>query len=110
MKVCASVGCPTLVKRDACRGLCAECARKRDRERGTTTERGYGHEHQQARAWWQGRIDSGVVITCWRCHKRITGRRWHLDHDTDRTTYRGPACVECNLHLAGKASHGLPPD
>ena len=106
MKVCASVGCPTLVKRDAFRGLCPECARKRDRERGTTTERGYGAEFRATRAAWADRISAGERVICWRCEERV-GLDFHLGHDDhDRAIIRGPEHALCNLRAAGRASHG----
>ena len=91
-------------------GRCPNCARLADRARGTTTQRGYGAQHQRRRATIQAAIDAGTPIHCWRCGKRITGRRWALDHAEDRATYRGPACEQCNGHLAGRARHGLDPD
>ena len=64
--------------------------------------------HRQTRAAWQKRIDRGEPIWCWRCRKvRITpGMKWHLGHDDqDRTIYRGPECVPCNLTAAAKAGN-----
>lgn len=75
--------------------------------RRTTTQRGYGHRHQQLRAGWQRRIDAGEIITCWRpaCDNRITGTDWDLGHDDDdRTKYHGPECIHCNRSAAGKKS------
>ena len=109
MKVCATPGCPTLVKRDAYRGLCDECKRKRDRERGTTTQRGYGHEHQQERASYVTRMQRGETVRCWRCNVALTPETLHLDHTDDRTSYRGPACDACNLTMAGQTPRGRPP-
>ena len=79
----------------------------------TTTQRGYGNTHQQLRARWQYRIDSGEPVTCWRpgCGRRITGTDWHLGHDDhDRSKYRGPECIHCNLSAAGKKSHEKKPE
>lgn len=80
--------------------------------RRSTTQRGYGHGHQQLRALWQHRIDSGEIVICWRpgCDQQITGTQWHLGHDDhDRTIYRGPECIHCNLSAAGKKSHQTEP-
>ena len=107
-RVC--LDCPTIYdphERGARAGRCPDCARQADRRRGTRTERGYGAEHQRTRTDWQRRIDAGEAVYCWRCGAPITGREWHLDHTSERDGYRGPACVVCNLHLAGKARHGL---
>lgn len=97
--------CPTLIPPDSYRGLCDQCRRAWDRERGGREERGYGREHRAERASVQRRIDAGQVVTCWRCGVQLVGREWHLDHGTDRKTYRGPACGPCNLHLAGLSAH-----
>ena len=87
-------------------GRCPNCARLADRARGTTTQRGYGAEHQRRRATIQAAIDAGTPIHCWRCGKRITGTDWHLGHDDrDRAITRGAECVDCNLRAAGQASH-----
>lgn len=107
MRVCAKPGCPTIVDAKAYRGLCPTHRAERDRERGTAAQRGYDANHRRTRAWWQAKIDSGTIVTCWRCHKRILGRRWHLGHSDDRTEYRGPECEPCNLSAAGKAAHGV---
>lgn len=87
---------------------CPNCARAVDRRRGSTAARGYGADHRSLRAEWQAVIDSGEIVVCWRpgCRAVITGRAWHLGHDDeDRTITRGPECVACNLHHAGKAAH-----
>lgn len=107
MKVCARPGCPTIVDAKTYRELCPTHRAERDRERGTAAERGYDTNHRRIRAWWQAKIDSGTIVTCWRCRKRILGRRWHLGHSDDRTEYRGPECEPCNLSAAGKAAHGV---
>lgn len=87
---------------------CPRCTRSADRRRGSTAARGYGAEHRSLRAEWQQRIDAGELVVCWRpgCGAVITGRAWHLGHDDeDRTVTRGPECIRCNLHHAGKAAH-----
>lgn len=109
-RVCSRPGCPTLVDVDAYRGLCDDHRKQRDRDRGTKAERGYGPEHDAERRRIQALMDAGLTIRCWRCHAALIGRNWHLDHADDRTGYRGPACPDCNLHLAGRARHGLERD
>ena len=102
-RVCAEAGCPLIT--DSTR--CPDHTRAKDKARGTTTQRGYGSQHQGARAAWQRRIDAGEQVTCWRpnCTERITGRTWHLGHDDlDRSITRGPECVRCNLKAAGRIS------
>jgi len=80
--------------------------------RRTTTQRGYGHHHQQLRAAWQKRINAGEHITCWRpdCNNPITGTNWDLGHDDhDRSKYRGPECIPCNRSAGGKKAHATEP-
>ena len=98
LRVCATPGCPTLVKAGARGGRCAEHERARDRARGTTTQRGYGTDHQRLRASYQARMARGERFTCWRCEGPIDPSNWHLGHDDrDRSRYRGPECPACNL-------------
>ena len=104
VKVCLEPGCPTLGRWK--RGRCPTHDRARDKARGTRQARGYDADHDRTRASIQARIDAGEDVRCWRCKTRLAGRSWHLDHDDDRARYRGPACIPCNLHLAGKAAHG----
>ncbi len=108
MKVCARPVGPRVVDAKAYGGLGPTNRAAGYRERGTAAERGYDTNHRHIRAWWQSKIDSGTIVTCWRCHKRILGRRWHLGHDDhDREVTRGPECESCNLRAAGKAAHGV---
>ena len=50
-------------------------------------------------------MDAGEVFTCWRCRTtEINPQHWHLGHDDhDRSVYRGPECVPCNLATNGRA-------
>lgn len=79
--------------------------------RGTTSERGYGIEHQRIRAWWKPEVESGDVI-CWRCGRFIDAEeQWHLGHDDmDRTIYRGPEHMRCNVatQTRGRATAAQP--
>ncbi len=43
---CGTPGCPAIAKR---RGLCIDCQRTRERQRGNATERGYGAAWQRLR-------------------------------------------------------------
>jgi hypothetical protein len=110
LRVCSRPGCGTLVEQGARGGRCPTCARAAARARGTTTELGWGWDHQKARAEIQARIDAGETVCCWSCDVQLVRRAWHLDHTDDRQGYRGPACAHCNLSLAGKKSaRGLDP-
>ena len=103
MRVCSHHGCPTLIETS---GRCPAHKRERQRELGTTTQRGYGSKHQKLRAEWKPKVEAGQV-TCARCRLPIlVGQLWHLDHDdNDRSKYIGPAHKFCNLSAAGKAAH-----
>lgn len=108
MKVCPIPGCPTLVDAGAYRGLCDTHRKERDRNRGTTTQRGYGTQHQRTRAELAAAITRGDTILCWRCNQPITTTTdLHLGHDDhDRTITRGPEHGRgCNLKAAGQARH-----
>lgn len=82
---------------------CTECQRARNTQRGSTTARGYGPEHQRLRALWTPLVATGTV-TCWRCTELIQPNQpWDLGHaDHDRTVYRGPEHRACNRATAGR--------
>lgn len=67
---------------------------------------GYGAQHRKLRARWAPLVATGTVA-CWRCSRLIErGARWHLGHDDqDRTKYRGPEHVRCNLSGASAEAH-----
>jgi hypothetical protein len=67
----------------------------------TTTQRGYGAQHQAERKRWSPLVDAGLVI-CWRCNTLIQpGTHWDLGHDDhDRTRYQGPEHRRCNRSAA----------
>lgn len=59
--------------------------------KGTTSQRGYGTDHQKIRRNLEPLVASGNA-TCWRCGEPITPeQQWDLGHDdVDRKHYRGP--------------------
>lgn len=59
---------------------------------GSTTARGYGHQHQKLRAEYKQRMAKGEQFTCWRCGLLVDpSMPWDLGHDDhDRSIYRGP--------------------
>lgn len=78
-------------------------------QRRSTTDRGYGHTHQQQRRRWQRVIDDGRGC-CWRCGARIPAGSsdWHLGHDDDdRRIYRGAECILCNLRAAARKTNRI---
>jgi hypothetical protein len=72
----------------------------------STTDRGYGWQHQKIRKQWAPLVAAGGV-TCWRCGRPIEpGQAWDLGHDDhDRTVYRGPEHRAPN-RLAGARKGG----
>lgn len=99
---CTEPGCPTLTRN----ARCPTHTKPRTGPPGSTTARGYGWQHQQARAAWTPRVATGT-IPCSRCQNPIQpGQAWDLDHTPDRTRYLGPAHARCNR----AAKHTPPPD
>lgn len=74
----------------------------------STTERQYGPRHQRLRKHYARIIAKGDGI-CWRCQGAIPpDMPWHLGHDDwDRTRYRGPEHVHCNLTAAARKGNLL---
>ncbi|WP_157408560.1 endonuclease domain-containing protein [Actinoplanes sp. N902-109] len=69
----------------------------------TTTDRGYGWAHQQARARALEDLRDGDPCTrCGRPMWRSEAASLHLDHTDDRSGYRGLAHGTCNTR-AGQA-------
>lgn len=80
---------------------------------GTTTQRGYGNDHQKQRRRYAPLVASGAA-ECWRCiengrtpqEARIDPNEpWDLGHDdTDptRRRYKGPEHVKCNRATKGR--------
>lgn len=73
------------------------------RRLASTTARGYGHEHQQARKWWIARKASMHCTRCGRPLADVADRFIELDHDDhDRSVYRGLSCKRCNRSAGGR--------
>ena len=106
-RVCTCPGCPVLVDAGARGGRCPDHQREARQALGPARTQGYGWPHQQARAQWQARMDSGERVRCARCDEPIApGQPWHLDHTADRRGYLGPSHAHCNTSAAGKARWG----
>jgi len=69
----------------------------------STTDAGYGHEHQKLRKQWASVVDAGRAH-CWRCHRwLVPGLPWDLGHhDLDRSVTLGPECWKCNRGTPGR--------
>ena len=82
--------------------------RQRQRQRPTTSEAGYGSEHQRLRKAIAEQLAQGEAAGCWRCGQAITaGMAWDLGHDdADRSIVRGAEHSNCNRATmrAGRAT------
>lgn len=84
--------CPTGAITDQPR--CSACSRVKDRERGTSAERGYGAAHRRLS---ERERAAAVGSTCHLCGRVMAaGQRLALDHTPDRTGYRGVVHESCN--------------
>lgn len=74
---------------------------------GTTTQRGYGAEHQAERERWRPTVEAGQA-TCHatRCLERTRAiapdAEWHLGHNPERTRWTGPEHARCNTSEGGR--------
>lgn len=76
----------------------------------TTTERGYGWKHQQARTRALTALADNPGQPCHHCGQPMwPWQNLHLDHTDDRTNYRGLAHAECNTSDGGRR-HGTQPE
>lgn len=94
------IECGTITEGTRCKRCRSERNQERDRHRGSTDERGYGADHRAEKTRLHPIVKAGGVL-CSRCRQPIEGvvdeGDWHLDHNEDRTGYRGPAHIACNL-------------
>ena len=79
--------------------------------RPSTTQRGYGHKHQQLRKREERKVKAGLAY-CWRCLSEGKSKEeawippdsdWDLGHDDkDRSRYRGPEHAACNRRTSSR--------
>lgn len=100
LKVCPIPGCPTLVPSGRC-----------EQHRQTTTERGYGKQHQAERAQWAPLVNAGLIdcrrgSQCLAPDVRIQpGEPWELGHpDAACAAPKAPEHRRCNRATATHAS------
>ncbi|WP_425456791.1 endonuclease domain-containing protein [Aeromicrobium piscarium] len=99
MRVCAESGCPALTTTTRC----PVHTRKRDRARGTSTERGYGSDHRRLRTEL---LPAALGKPCHFCGEpMLAGQSLALDHTEDRSGYRGIVHLSCNAADGGRRSH-----
>lgn len=66
----------------------------------STTDRGYGYEHQRIR---KALLAEAFGQPCHHCgHPMLPGQALDLDHTGDRTGYRGFAHASCNRRDGAK--------
>ena len=98
LRRCPGTRCPNLVPRGQ---RCPTHQAEYEARRGTSTQRGYGADHQRERVRWEAIIRQRPVY-CARCGKRINpDNAWDLGHKDDRS-YSGPECARCNRSAGGK--------
>lgn len=74
----------------------------------TTTQRGYGADHQKKREKWKKLLAKAGQIPCARCSKPImTTDKWELDHSDDRQTYIGISHEVCNRRAGWQRSQQI---
>jgi hypothetical protein len=100
LRVCGQPGCPVLVPKGTRSGRCPDHERERDKARGTPAERGYGPEHQRERA---ALLPEAYGTQCIHCGEYMWPHQaLDLDHNDDRTSYRGIVHARCNRSEGGK--------
>lgn len=100
-KVCAAPGCPTITTTGS---YCTTHQGERDRERGTTSERGYGAHHQATR---KALLPAAIGKPCPLCNEpMLATQQLDLDHTIplahDKTS-RGDRIVHANCNRAAGA-------
>lgn len=84
-----------------------------DKPKASTTTRGYGRAHQQARAAALAQLErDGIGRCCIGGEPIYPGQALHLDHTPDRLGYRGLACANHNRRdgaQRGRARQGSTP-
>jgi len=95
--------CPTHALTRNPTARCDTCRTNADKARGTTTQRGYGTQHQQLRATWEPTVKAGNAV-CPKCHQPIKPTdTWDMGHNADRTGYIGPEHAKCNRATRSRA-------
>lgn len=107
LKVCSTIGCPTLTSGTKC----DECRRKARARRGTTTEQGLGWAHQKRkRELLPDAIGTLCPLGCGEL--MLEGQALDLDHSTPRVLNRaahGDRIVHarCNRAAGARLGHEL---
>lgn len=99
---CATAGCPRTTTPSTTR--CPAHQADHERQRGTTTARGYGHPHQRERA---RQLHAAAGRPCAHCGLPMQADQLlDLAHTDDRAGYRGMAHASCNRRDGGQRARG----
>ena len=98
------LGCGTLTTGSRCTACRRAGWRSRQRTRPTTSQAGYGADHQRLRQAIAQQIAEQGSVACWRCTLPITSdMAWDLGHDDhDRSIVRGAEHQRCTRATAGR--------
>lgn len=95
LRRCAWHNCPQLVKQGT--RFCAIHAHAYERQRGSSTARGYDAAHRHLRRAWEARLATGETHTCAKCGQPVTATdQWDLGHTDNRQSWTGPEHRRCN--------------
>lgn len=95
LRRCAWHNCPQLVKQGT--RFCAIHTRAYERQRGSSTARGYDAAHRHLRRAWEARLATGETHICAKCGQPVTAAdQWDLGHTDNRQSWTGPEHRHCN--------------
>lgn len=95
LRRCAWHNCPQLVKQGT--RFCAIHTHAYERQRGSSTARGYDAAHRHLRRAWEARLATGETHTCAKCGQPVTATdQWDLGHTDNRQSWTGPEHRSCN--------------
>lgn len=95
LRRCAWHNCPQLVKQGT--RFCAIHTHAYERQRGSSTARGYDAAHRHLRRAWEARLATGETHTCAKCGQPVTAAdQWDLGHTDNRQSWTGPEHRNCN--------------
>lgn len=95
LRRCAWHNCPQLVKQGT--RFCAIHTHAYERQRGSSTARGYDAAHRHLRRAWEARLATGETHICAKCGQPVTAAdQWDLGHTDNRQSWTGPEHRHCN--------------
>lgn len=95
LRRCAWHNCPQLVPQGT--RFCKAHAHAYERQRGSSTARGYDAAHRHLRRVWEARLATGETHICAKCGQPVTATdQWDLGHTDNRQSWTGPEHRSCN--------------